>query len=657
MFYEKLLASVLKANPNLKKLGKKCVFDLFKSNFINNNSVVSFPGYSISTLISNDLGPLVRINTKTKLIKNKTCLEEINGMNSPEDIREAFIGNSVIANYGNKNVHKIDDVVFDKNVSNVYMIFRKNKLEKEEMNLCQYFERNYKITIKDKNQPLFVKNVLKNQTLTHIFLVPELCLSTKIYDSNTKDDFGKNLSKTKLRPTDKMKQFEAFSEYLKFNGHGNKSNQQTPFSICEDWGFELSEEFVTVKARQLNPPELIYGKDKVVQINNGKFRSEQCLDPNIIEKWGYICEKNDNSVDNILDNMKKACHKLGLNLPKPKSFEYGQSRNWEERIKEDKNKLRELHILVIMLPNSFANTYKLVKKIIYSEIGIPCQCLVINKHRGGNLSSITNVLNQMVVKCNGNLYKLELGKFSEPLKFRSTIIGIEVSKHGNSIKYSCVCTTDRFHSKVFAEEYTKSPNDTNYYPLNAFLDRVITYFKSKSGKPNTFIIYRSGVNMYESKVVYEQEISPMKIFFEELSKRDNEFRPGYLFIMVNKLSDIKFFEKNNKDYSNPISGLCVDNSVTPGAYEFFIQPQFVNMGTATPTKFQVLFDNTSMSIEEIQEISYSLCYYYWNWAGAIRIPSVLKYSEVCNKFNRLCIDEKDSDVVIKDNIKFSPYFI
>ena len=105
---------------------------------------------------------------------------------------------------------------------------------------------------------------------------------------------------------------------------------------------------------------------------------------------------------------------------------------------------------------------------------------------------------------------------------------------------------------------------------------------------------------------------------------------------------MKFFEtKQNNSYSNPNSGLVVDEKVTQSSkFEFFLQPQFVNQGTATPSHYQVMYydksnnDEDNLKIEILEKLSFYLTFYYWTWAGAIRVPSFLKMSSTALDFYR-----------------------
>ena len=128
-----------------------------------------------------------------------------------------------------------------------------------------------------------------------------------------------------------------------------------------------------------------------------------------------------------------------------------------------------------------------------------------------------------------------------------------------------------------------------------------------------------------------------------------------LFCIVNKKKDIKFFDRDQRNnmIKNPSEGVVVDSGVIdPKYYEFYLQPQSVNMGTASPTHFFVINDDIKMPIEHFENITYGLCYYYWNWKGVVRLPAVLKFAETYLKFSTSvnCDD-------LQDSLKRLPYYI
>ena len=94
---------------------------------------------------------------------------------------------------------------------------------------------------------------------------------------------------------------------------------------------------------------------------------------------------------------------------------------------------------------------------------------------------------------------------------------------------------------------------------------------------------------------------------------------------------MKFFEmeKNRgmSTYENPDSGLLITDKVVDSAnFEFYIQPQKVTQGTATPTAFHVAY-GTMNCPELIPKLTFDLCFLYSNWRGPVRLPAPLKYAE------------------------------
>ena len=109
---------------------------------------------------------------------------------------------------------------------------------------------------------------------------------------------------------------------------------------------------------------------------------------------------------------------------------------------------------------------------------------------------------------------------------------------------------------------------------------------------------------------------------------------------------------NNYDkklsYGNPGSGLCVDAKVIrKDKFEFYLQPQFVNQGTATPCHYEVIYQDVdennpdnNIKLENFQKLCFYLSFYYPTWSGAVRVPGVLKLSTTAIDFYDRCLKNK-----------------
>ena len=155
---------------------------------------------------------------------------------------------------------------------------------------------------------------------------------------------------------------------------------------------------------------------------------------------------------------------------------------------------------------------------------------------------------------------------------------------------------------------------------------MIKYEKEENKKPYNIIIYRQGISQYS-----ENDIKSEIKIIEELCKTNSI---NYYYVVVNMKSSLKIFEVNSKKteresgvYKNPETGLVVLNKVTNmNRFEFYLQPQKVNQGSATPTSFNVIYGNMNYP-ELLIMLTYWTTFIYPNWKNAVRIPHVLKIAE------------------------------
>lgn len=233
---------------------------------------------------------------------------------------------------------------------------------------------------------------------------------------------------------------------------------------------------------------------------------------------------------------------------------------------------------------------------------------------------------------------------------QSMIVGLDstlIPGRGQK-NYVMTSSLDEYCSRYFTSIMQGNPLEGNIAPAASLILNALTKFqRARNMLPDFIFVYRSGSSDKEKELILRYETQKL---VEAVSSFAPNYNPKVCFIVVNKKTEMKFFEGTK----NPQPGTVVDLAcVNPFIYEFYIQPQYVNQGTATPTNFHVIYDTIKVPCEILQELTYQLCYYYFNWGGPIRVPAPLKYAEVCNKFITTNLDAP----VDNERLQERPFYI
>lgn len=175
--------------------------------------------------------------------------------------------------------------------------------------------------------------------------------------------------------------------------------------------------------------------------------------------------------------------------------------------------------------------------------------------------------------------------------------------------------------------------------MSGYLSEAIeTFSKHHKGYPTNFVIFRDGVGDAQRDQVLRNEIPQ---FEDAINKMYNkaESKPEITVVVVNKRISQRFFVlgKDGKKH-NPPPGCIIDSTLTQETkeenknFDFFMTPAACTQGCVLPTHFYVPKNDSSMSRKDLQQLTYTLCYYYFNWAGSIKVPAPCQYAHKIAEF-------------------------
>ena len=710
---EKLIRFIIMRNPNVIKFKDGTMVDISTKN-MNIKSVSEsqgensleqiYRGYMTSVQIT-ESGYFMRINDVNKIISGKSALkkileirEENRNLNKDDlfkKINQYFSEHrTVLAKYGNLRTYRVANINFDKSPKNTNITLREKDGKETQCNLVNYYKNQYDLKIKDENQPLIEVELLKKkgpnteQEKETIYLIPELVFLTGLEHGTNSDDNTtkrKITSKTKMRPGDKVNAIRSIFNLLNSstnkiytNKQGKEVKIKSPKEMQELYGIKIGNNLV-VNARVMPQPHLMFNHaEKFVIPNNGIFRADN---PNKVMKFSnenlfYLCDSRERDDARKVFNglmmkckQKKFIFSNDFRPDRVKEYCLQRSNNWND-IASELNRLlpnnNNHQYGFVFLSPSMEKNYPALKNYFYKKLGLITQFGITkklaDKKRGNSIQF--NLVDQFNVKIGGenhhiNFVKENIMKNSDVF----LVIGLktQVERATGKVKYCMTSSRNKFlnYINTSIKECENNKQQRDALLTTMFKDAIQNLMKQSPNPPNYIILYRKGGNYIENiQLALDEKDIFIKVItdLEEMLKKTKNIsmQIPFYYICCNLKSDMKFFEvasNDSKSYANPKSGLIIDEGVTQkNRFEFYIQPQFVNQGTATPSHYQVMcshqHNDDVLKLEQLEKLTFYLCYYYFTWAGAIREPGALKMAETALDFSVRCfIDQKGNDDV------------
>ena len=640
-FIEILIQDILRANPNL---------DFYRGLFVlknqkkvidskNNGSVNFYPGYTTS-FMETESGNYLNVTLKNKILSTDTVLDfmeyyDYKKKKNQAQIKKKLIGRSFKVSYAKKN-YIIDDISFDRDPkSHNFMHDGKTKT------LEEYYKEKYKINIKDLTQPLIVVKKKDAQGKDFdLYFVPEMCYLAGLDDEFLKDrEFMKNLANyTKLDPKFRITKTNEFLKLLvetknkEIKRDGKVIKELSSKEKSELYGIEISALDQLHKAYNMKDTELLAGKKKAITAKDKIF---DVISKKDMSHWICLYRKsNYNDAEKLYNTLDKASQGYDLSIAEPEWVEMGDNDNEEEwaqtandymkKISEKDKNVKKYSFALFLLDRN-DRIYSTLKYYSLCEHGYISQVVKASSLHKNALSVCSKILLQINAKLSGVSY---IAKFDKNIKERNLmIIGVDSSHiRGKRTGVAMVATINPSFTNFYNKEQIilEEKKESFLISISSFIEEAIQkYNEINKTYPKGIIIYRQGVSFQQKEFLKNEVINIQKVC--------DKNKLLYEYILVNTKTTYKFFEKDKGGYKNPDGGLLVLSGVTNrDLFEFYIQPQQVTGGSATPSCFTVAYGNMDFP-EIIPKLTFDFCHLYSNWQGTVRVPHVLKLAEKLSK--------------------------
>lgn len=573
----------------------------------------------------------------------------MNGVNSKMSIRDAF-PNKKYKNYADYYLKTYGVKLSDPNQLIVYSINKNYRVNPErDSNLKKDRKGYYKEEIIHFPSELLFPTGLKDETFN----------TRRFKDRQDSNNMKKITDNTKLTPDARIRKGEDFIR--RFNkatstpAIKNSLSERKGIDLHDDVRLKIESESNNVDALLMQRPKILSGDGYLKVNNNGTYNlRSKVIDKHCqLDNWVLFYDNfQERNVDNFLKNLKKSSKTFNINVRNP-VFKEKLGRRVEAQELLDMIQDEDPDItLAVFLVGDRNRYYESVKYTFANNSGISTQFFT-DSYKMKNLSVVSKVLLQSIAKQGCQLWTVENGFKKE--NHKNMLVGVDVINAGRTMGVSMIGTMNKeFDQQIslFRNVELSKKKATRASVAETIADMakdLAQEFKQRNKKlPKNMIFYRNGSGNSQG-LQHDLKFEAQNIRDKIKSMGHGEANLAYF--GVAKKTSRRIFQtggapvsrsrggnrgrgrRNNQPQqtsgiSNPSGGLIVYKDITQkGMFEFLMVAQYVNQGSATPTHYFCVFDNTGLALEEFLKTTYFQTFNYKNWQGPIRVPAVAMNAE------------------------------
>uniref|UniRef100_A0A182LZC8 Uncharacterized protein n=1 Tax=Anopheles culicifacies TaxID=139723 RepID=A0A182LZC8_9DIPT len=595
-----------------------------------------YPGY-VTSIRQHESDVLLCVDITHRVLRIDSCYKMLQNMQRQpgsykDNFRRMMIGANVMSVY-NQKMYRVCDVEYEITPMSTFPT-----KEGENITFVDYYKKQYNITIRDPRQPMLLTKA--NDRLVRlgmdkpVLLVPELCRMTGITEDMRRDFqlMRAIADHTRLGADKRIQRLERFNERLQ----GAASRQ-----VFQFWKTELDRRLVELPARTLRPEAIMFnlsgsteGKPAGPEADWSQLLHRNQMFKSIpLQRWYVVCERGKESlVKDFLGCMKQAGAGMKFSIAEPRMVTVQSDNNagYNHALAQLLNE--DVQLVMCIVPNDRADRYAAIKRACCVQRSIPCQVIKTRTitPKNGVVRTLMSVATKVVIQLNCKLGGIPW-MVKNPLS-NAMVVGFDV----------CHDTQDKSKSfgAVVATMYSPKQVEPKYYSsieAHARGEELSNFVASSIGKslrayqsaygpnnlPRRIILYRDGVGEGQLRHVVNFETKAIKNMLNQVYANFTEFKPQLSILVVNKRINTRLFMADR----NPPPCTIVDDIITlPERTDFYLISQSVRQGTVSPTAYNIVHDESGLTVDQLQVYTSKQTHLYYNWCGTVAVPAVCQYA-------------------------------
>ncbi|KYN18207.1 Protein argonaute-2 [Trachymyrmex cornetzi] len=385
-------------------------------------------------------------------------------------------------------------------------------------------------------------------------------------------------------------------------------------SVMErEFNLSVSTEMQKVDARVLPSPGLRYA-NSTMTVERGVWRLQRFNQAKSLgsNSWTILILANrisDDEIQLFVKELQNNARTVGMNIGKPESPFKRFDTNDLRRITNYFTQHKHLELIIVVIPDYTDVTYGNVKKITEMDIGVLTQCIKCKTVRSCNAATIKNLLQKINSKLNGINHILD-NMPSCLSNYPCILVGADVTHPAPDSKSvpSIAAVAASRNNSAFQYNVTLRLQPPNYRNL---------------------LVYRDGVSEGQLPQVMFYEINAIKNAIKTFNKGNIEVTC----MVVQKRHHVRLFPANKHETDdrngNVRAGTIVDTTIThPDHIDFYLVSHASIQGTARPTKYRCICNDSKFNEDQLEEMTYFLCHMYARCTRSVSYPAPTYYAHL-----------------------------
>ncbi|CAF1251060.1 unnamed protein product [Adineta steineri] len=516
--------------------------------------------------------------------------------------------------------------------------------------LIQYYHDAKNITLTMTNYPC-IQVYLPNEYHKPCHLPVEICRikAWQVYDKLlSKVQEGQGPRKYIPKPNER---YDAIMDVIHQCNYNLTSNR-----LCREVGFQIEDkEMLQVNARLLSQPQIQTGPNSTANIRIGRIPLDGHLfTPKPISKlaityFGTNSKQDNGTMDTFIQTLLNVMKTYHVNVRHQKCVVEPNIDQITAYFRTMSEKGCEFVVCVMSARNE--DDLKQLKAYIKDcgtiEYGIMTQCAVFSKI-AANRSLPTyceNLLRKINFKNSGINTKVNLNEALKRKKSQNDsymFFGADVIHPTNVTRQhpsiaAVVGSGDSLCSTTAVRVCRQYPKEgkCSIETILGLKDMVeqLLYYNVQANKvlPNKIVFYRDGVDDGQFGKLIAHEIPAIRQAFDVIYGTDRSNHPQLTFLVVKKHHNTRYFHYNDKtkETKNISIGAVVDTTIVhPYQNNFYLNSHNAFQGVNHPSLYHVILDEIGFTANELQLLTYHLCFTDPRSSASEAIPSVVHQADI-----------------------------